>query len=292
MKRIMRTKRSLLVSIISTTALLAFVVTVLAAAQLIVVTPASLDGWQLQTDSTATVSFVSGPATPPLGVGSAQLSVGSDGDSGAQLRNIDYAGVQLSDLTALTYSTYVSQDVTFPTTGDQTAYIILNVDRDGNGTIDDLLFFEPEYQHGYTTAVPDQGDNVLNTWQTWNALTGGWYGIDPFGNPTFAGPGSNVQPLSNYVSSNPSAVIRNSGSGKGGVRLVAGFGAGSWDNFVGNVDNFTIGVSGNNTTYDFEPQIGPPANPNACKNGGWKTFNTPRTFKNQGDCIQYVNTGK
>ena len=29
-----------------------------------------------------------------------------------------------------------------------------------------------------------------------------------------------------------------------------------------------------------------------CKNGGWKTFNTPRAFKNQGDCIQYVNTGK
>src|SRR2546421_11740810 len=226
MKRIMRTKRSLLVSIISTTALLAFVVTVLAAAQLIVVTPASLDGWQVQTDSTATVSFVSGPATPPLGVGSAQLSVGSDGDSGAQLRNIDYAGVQLSDLTALTYSTYVSQDVTFPTTGDQTAYIILNVDRNGNGKIDNLLLFEPQYQHGYTTAVPDQGDNVLNTWQTWNALTGGWYGIESSaGNPVFAGPGSNVEPLNNFITAFPNARLNVAASGS--LRLVAGFGAGS-----------------------------------------------------------------
>jgi hypothetical protein len=25
---------------------------------------------------------------------------------------------------------------------------------------------------------------------------------------------------------------------------------------------------------------------------GWKTFNTLRTFKNQGDCMQYLNTGK
>ena len=40
------------------------------------------------------------------------------------------------------------------------------------------------------------------------------------------------------------------------------------------------------------PQIGPPTNANQCKNDGWKTFNAPRTFKNQGDCIQYVNTGK
>jgi hypothetical protein len=37
-----------------------------------------------------------------------------------------------------------------------------------------------------------------------------------------------------------------------------------------------------------------PTNMNQCKNGGWRTFvraNGTR-FKNQGDCIQYVNTGK
>jgi hypothetical protein len=33
---------------------------------------------------------------------------------------------------------------------------------------------------------------------------------------------------------------------------------------------------------------------NQCKNGGWQTvFRADGTsFKNQGDCIQYVNTGK
>ena len=40
------------------------------------------------------------------------------------------------------------------------------------------------------------------------------------------------------------------------------------------------------------PPVGPPTTANQCKNNGWQTFNTPRTFKNQGDCIQYVNTGK
>jgi hypothetical protein len=36
------------------------------------------------------------------------------------------------------------------------------------------------------------------------------------------------------------------------------------------------------------------ANVNACKNGGWQQLTRPdgTTFENQGDCIQYVNTGK
>jgi hypothetical protein len=38
----------------------------------------------------------------------------------------------------------------------------------------------------------------------------------------------------------------------------------------------------------------PPVNKDQCKNNGWQTFSRPdgTPFKNQGDCIQYVNTGK
>ena len=34
-----------------------------------------------------------------------------------------------------------------------------------------------------------------------------------------------------------------------------------------------------------------PASKDQCKNGGWQQFDNPH-FKNQGDCIQFVNTGK
>jgi hypothetical protein len=218
----------------------------------VVVRSNNLHGWVPTASSTASVSFVPGPATPPLGEGSAQLSVGSDGDGAAQLRQTSFNGTPISDLTALSYSTYTSNDGSAPAVGDQTIYIILNVDKDANGTLDTLLFFEPEYQHGYTAAVPDQGDNVLNTWQTWNARGGGWYGIESStGDPVFAGPGSNVEPLDNFITSFPNARLNVATSGS--LRLVAGFGAGSWDNFVGNVDNVTVGVSTANTTYDFEP---------------------------------------
>ena len=41
-----------------------------------------------------------------------------------------------------------------------------------------------------------------------------------------------------------------------------------------------------------QPHVGPPRNKDQCKNGGWRAFDTPRKFGNQGDCIQFVNTGK
>ena len=251
----------------------------------VTVTPASLQGWQIQTTDTQTVTFVSGPATPPLGVGSAELRVGANGAGAAQLRNPNYASTKLSDLTTLKYATYVQQYGS----GGQAPYIILKVDYDGHGSVDDLLFFEPVYQDSTFFPSNPQGPLTLNTWQTWDALNGGWWSVD---GTAGAGPGTDVKPLSAIVAAQPNATIVNAVTGNGGVRIVAGFGAGSWDNFIGNADAFTIGVSSCDTTFNFEPQIGPPTNANQCKNGGWKTFNTPRKFKNQGDCIQYVNTGK
>lgn len=35
-----------------------------------------------------------------------------------------------------------------------------------------------------------------------------------------------------------------------------------------------------------------PAAIEQCKNGGWQTFNNPRIFKNQGDCVSFVNNGR
>jgi hypothetical protein len=45
-------------------------------------------------------------------------------------------------------------------------------------------------------------------------------------------------------------------------------------------------------TYFATSAAGGPTTKEQCKNGGWATFTVPRRFKNQGDCIKYVNTGK
>ncbi len=40
------------------------------------------------------------------------------------------------------------------------------------------------------------------------------------------------------------------------------------------------------------PLCGPPANTDACKDGGWSKFDFPRTFTNEGDCVSLVETGQ
>jgi hypothetical protein len=42
----------------------------------------------------------------------------------------------------------------------------------------------------------------------------------------------------------------------------------------------------------LDVSIGPPASKDDCKKGGWEQFNAPRQFKNQGDCVSFVQTGK
>src|SRR5205814_10154382 len=58
--------------------------------------------------------------------------------------------------------------------------------------------------------------------------------------------------LADYAAAHPLARIVNTASG-GGVRIGAGCRSPLWAGFVGDVDLFTIGVNGVETTYDFEP---------------------------------------
>jgi hypothetical protein len=63
-------------------------------------------------------------------------------------------------------------------------------------------------------------------------------------------------------------------------------------------DNCPLNANSDQADFDLDgdgdacdPQTGPPQNKDQCKNGGWAKFDVPRVFKNQGDCIQFVNTG-
>ncbi len=227
-----------------------------------VVTPTSLAPWQIVNAGGGTVTFENGPGTPPLGTGSAELRVGPNGGDFASLRHPGYQGVELADLTALSYSTYVDQDGS----GGQAPYLSLRIDLDGDlmTTGDqDTIYFEPVYQTAAFCPSNPQPALALDTWQTWNALNGCWWSNTGLAGGGLGGPP--VVPLSAIVALYPNAVIRNdSPSGNGGVRLIAGGGAGAWDNFIGNVDAFSIGVSGVTTTFDFEasaattPSGGPP----------------------------------
>jgi hypothetical protein len=223
----------------------------------VVITPISMGSWafdhrdlngDLDSNANGTGQLVNGPATPPLGTGSAQLATGNgttNGDGAQELRNTGYNEVALSTITTLMYSTYATQN-----NGQQFPYLGLMIATSGSGSPDDIIFFEPPYQQPSTGngSLTDQGATALNTWQTWDALAGGWWANSGDGG---CDPGTGVCALSNYLAAHPNAAIVNTDGGLGGVRFDVGF-ASANDQFNGYVDNFTIGIMGQNTTFDFE----------------------------------------
>ncbi len=240
----------------------------------VVVSPSDMNGWAFGPDSgtAGTGQMVSGPSTPPTGPGSAQMTATLDTDR-FMLGTIGHNSTKLSDITSLMYSTYRN-------TGGSALAIALqfNIDTDitdSNIAWQGRLVYEPYY----TQTVLD------DTWQTWNTLsdsgTGNWW---------FSGAPGNVScSIGNPCTWNevktafPNAGIH---ATLGATLFKVG---GGWTGFDGNVDNFTIGVSGVDTTYDFE-LVAPviiPENKDQCKNGGWQSFTNP-SFKNQGECVSSV----
>jgi hypothetical protein len=250
------------------------------------VTPTNMNGWTLNSFDNngiivnsgpyaGTAAMAYGPATPPLGVGSAHLAtpVGA-GDGAAAIATESYDGTPLASITALSYSTY---DVT--NNGQQFPYLGISintgpVDLSGDGgalaNTTDTLFFEPPYQQPSTgnPGLPNQGATVQNVWQGWNAYIGGFWDNDGV-----ASPGTGVMPLSTFTTDFPGATIQNGGfPGLGGIAMQVGFGS-SGETEDGYVDAFTIGVLGVNTTYDFEPNAVPePASAGLILVGGAATL--------------------
>ncbi len=271
-----------------------------AASTVVVVTPGNLHGWAPQARDAggtpvplaappcnASANFVNGPGTPPLGVGSVQLKAGNGttgGDCSGEIRSSNYQGVKLSDLTALSYWTYDASN-----NGQQFPYLEIYVNNSGGTDVEDALFFEPPYQSPGTGGVncATQAPTLMVTWQQWNALGGCWWSGDGTLNP-----GTATGSVADYLAVHPNATIVNSSTG-GGIHLLVGL-ASPEDRFDGNVDGFRIATSSSDTTYDFEAAPPTPTSKDQCKNNGWKTLQRANgtTFKNQGDCVSYTNTGK
>ena len=97
------------------------------------------------------------------------------------------------------------------------------------------------------------------------------------------------------------------GMGSGGQRLASterfhrscAPADGDGDGVVDAQDNCPLVANPDQVDFDLDgigdacdPHTGPPTNKDQCKSGGWRRFDVPRTFRNQGDCIQFVETGK
>jgi hypothetical protein len=226
------------------------------AASTVIVKPSFTSGWRILptgdvavTTNNATGKIVAGPGGQPGGLlpGSVEFKTMSVPGGKPQLYAPDsLAGVKFTDLTALSYSTYISHYAS----GTHLVHTInVKIDLDGDliGTTTDryTMVFEPCYT--ISCAGPIQ---PLNTWATWDALAPGaiWWSTGSIAGTAFITPFGSFAPLASIYTTYPNAVISfllfQAGQGSGGL---------PWNDFVGNLDGVVIGINGDNTTYDFEP---------------------------------------
>ena len=198
--------------------------------------PGNMQGWGFaqETAGKYTGSMVTGPSTPPAGVGSANLAV--DAKAGIILWKAGYAGMRLDSITSLKYSTY-------RTSGPPPAAITLQFNIDKDVTDTDLnwqgrLVFEPYHSNTVSTGF----------WQTWNTRvtsgTGSWWFSRNITNNLGEGcPQGNPCTWDEVLTKFPNIGVH---PVQGAVFLKAGSGGGPFD---ANVDKLVI----NNDVYDFGP---------------------------------------
>lgn len=215
----------------------------------VTVTPSDMAGWALyneQTDEQIQATFVTGPETPPVGSGSAQLqTVVSANKQMMSARMLN--GTKLADLTALSYWTFVN-DSEFNTAPHFQFGITRNID-------DPKDFWE-----GRLVFAPGLGDVVQDEWQQWNVLdpSRAWFFISKGGYPDVphcTQPARCTFPevLQHYpgIAINPVGPSpENNGSGWGLIGVMVGSGEGVVN---ATFDDVRVAATGVEYRFNFDP---------------------------------------
>jgi hypothetical protein len=264
-----RTTRFALLAAAAAAAVTFGVVAALAATT--VVTPTNTQGWSTaDTRPGGAVNYVV-DSTAPAGVGALQLT--TDATTTAKAQYLKDTSTPLSSVTELGYST--KQNSASFAGGDPSYQVIACLGGVTGTTC-----------NGFTTLVYEPYENGLVTpgaWQQWDVDQGLLWSSRSYSNGTctvVAGAGGPpFYTIAGLQTTCPGAVV-------------VGFGVNVGSNNP-SYDVETDLVDFNGAVYDFEPYQVAQAMDD-CKNGGWQGLSRAdgSSFKNQGDCIQYVNTGK
>jgi hypothetical protein len=231
----------------------------------IVVTPTNQQGWSTaDTRPGGAVTFVT-DSTAPSGVGALQLT--TDLTTTAKAQYMHSASTPIADVTDLSY--YTKQVAAVFPGGDPSYQLPAFL----NGTTGFTTFvFEP-YENGVV---------VPNTWQSWNVSAGQFWSTRTVtcshGGVIAGHGGAPFYTLAQIKTMCPEAVV-------------IGFGV----NIGSNNPGYTVRTdlfNFNGTVYDFEPYRVAQSKDD-CKDGGWANVRRAdgSTFKNQGQCVSYVNGG-
>jgi hypothetical protein len=275
----MRVRRFFMFALVSAFALFAF--STFAMAQQIIVTPANAaaEGWSTSdTRPGGSVNYVvdsSAPGNPHVGA----LQLLTDATTTAKAQYMHGANTPIASVNELSYST--KQNSASFIGGDASYQLPVCL----GGTVAPSPS-NPSGCIGFTTFVFEPYENgtvIPGAWQSWDVAAGQMWSSRSYsaGSCTIVagGGGPPYYNLAGLKAACPAAVV-------------VGFGV----NIGSNNPSYNVEadlVSFNNTSYNFEPYV-VANNKDQCKGNGWQLFTRANgsTFKNQGDCIQYTNTGK
>jgi len=250
------------------TAVASFVAVAAFAASTVVVTPSNQQGWTTAPPVAdnrpgGTVGFIL-DSSAPGGTGALQLTT----DTGAaKAQYMHTTSTPLADVTDLSY--YTKQVSASFVSGDLSYQLAVCLNGVSGTTC-----------NGFTTFVYEpywNGSVTPGVWQSWDVDAGQlWSSRTVTCSNGGVVNGAGGPPL--YTLSNINAMCPNA--------EVIGFGVNVGSNNP-SYNVYTDLLTFNDTTYDFEVYSAP-TDKDQCKNGGWQTFNNP-SFKNQGQCVSYVN---
>jgi hypothetical protein len=226
-----------------------------AATHVITVTPSNFNAIFNRTDvrPVSHYAFVNGPAVPPLGRGSLELTT-VDSNGKQQHLETQQSGRPISAVNQMSYWTYRHAE----STGVPVQVAAINMEVLGANTGVSggyaTFVYEPVYN-----APPPVADNVWQRWDAYRSGTAIWWSTKDIPGPvpgTFLvcnpnGPNAGSPACANklfvpwavLVAANPGATILsygvNQGSGNPGL--------------ISNVDALSIGVGDDHWVYDFEP---------------------------------------
>jgi len=243
---------------------LAVGVGVAVAASAVVVTPAHPQGWSTaDTRPGGMVNFVSDASAP----GGAALQLTTDATNAAKAQYMHETSTPLADVTELSYQTKQNAGPAVAAPSYQLA-----VELDGTSGFTTLVY-EP-YWNGTVTSA---------TWQSWDVDSGQFWSSATVtcsgGGVTSGAGGPPLYTLGEIATMCPDAVV-------------IGFGV-NVGTYNPNYDVETDLVDFDGTSYDFEQDV-TASSVDQCKGDGWDSVARANgtAFANQGDCLQYVNTGK
>jgi hypothetical protein len=213
--------------------------------------------------------------------GDATVVAGGNPGNAAQLRSAagGFGAVGVNPATPIAWADLDTLSADYNVTDDDcgggSPRLNLGVDTTGDGISDGSV----RISFGPSPAFTD----CATGWQTTGNLIGngdaGRYDYSAFGGSPFTTYANAPASVQNGQVVRASIVVDASWSAD------ATGGDGEQTVLVDNID-----VNGHVTTFDAAT----PASADSCKNGGWQNLQRAdfSPFKNQGDCIQYANTGK